>query len=133
MVPLVVMLVAWAVARSLRIALAVMFFFTSVSHFLPRTRPDLVRMVPPVFPQPGLLVTLTGILEAALAAGLLAPSFARLSAWALAALLVAMFPANVYADRAKLTIGGRAATPLWIRLPMQVFWIGALIAVARYL
>jgi len=28
---------------------------------------------------------------------------------------------------AKLTIGGRAATPLWIRLPTQLFWIGALV------
>src|SRR5262249_6738037 len=125
--PLIVMLVAWAVARSLRIALAAMFFFTAVSHFLPRTRPDPVRMVPQALPRPALLVTLTGILEAVLAAALLAPAVARLAAWALVALLVALLPANVYADRAKLTIGGRRATPLWIRLPLQLFWIGALI------
>jgi len=131
MVPLVVMLAAWALSRSLRIALAVMFLFTALSHFMPRTRSDLVRMVPPVFPQPALLVTMTGIAEAILAAGLLAPTFARAAAWALVALLVAMFPANVHAARAKMTIGGRLATPLWIRLPLQLFWIGALIVVAR--
>jgi len=131
MVPLVVMLAVWALARSLRIALAAMFFFTALSHFLPRTRPDLVRMVPPAFPQAALLVTLTGVLEAVLAAALLAPAFTPFAAWALVGLLVAMFPANVYAARAKLTIGGRRATPLWIRVPLQLFWIGALIAVAR--
>ena len=131
MVPLGVMLVAWAVARSLRVALAVMFVFTAISHFLPRTRSELVRMVPPVFPRAALLVTLTGILEAALAAGLLAPALTAIAAWTLVALLVALFPANVYAARAELTIGGRPAPPLWIRLPMQLFWIGALITVAR--
>jgi len=130
MVPLAVMLVVWAIARSLRIALAAMFLFTALSHFLPRTRPDLVRMVPPGFPQPSLLVTLTGIAEAVLAAGLLTPTFTRAAAWMLVALLVAMFPANVYAARAKLTIGGRAATSLLIRLPLQLFWICALIVVA---
>ena len=59
MAPLIVMLVAWLVARSvgttglwlqadswtgaLSIALAAMFMFTAVSHFLRRTRPDLSR------------------------------------------------------------------------------------------
>ena len=37
---------------------------------------------------------------------------ARASAWALAALLVAMFPANVYASRTRHTIGGRPHTPM---------------------
>jgi uncharacterized membrane protein len=40
-----------------------MFAFTAISHFYSRTRPDLVRMVPAGLPAPGLLVTITGILE----------------------------------------------------------------------
>ena len=83
--PLVVQLTAWAAlflagrlgalpaaatpAGALRLALAVMFAFTALSHFLPRTRPALVRMVPPALPAPGLLVTLTGLAELAGAAG----------------------------------------------------------------
>jgi uncharacterized membrane protein len=47
------------------------------------------------------------------------------------ALLVALFPANVHAARAHLTIASRPATPLLLRLPMQLFWIGALWFVAE--
>ena len=109
-----------------RAGLALMFVFTGIAHFT-RTRADLVRMVPPSLPNPELLVTLTGIAELGGAIGLLIPSLARFSAWALAALLVAMFPANVYASRTQHTIGGRPHTPMIIRAPMQVFWIVLLI------
>jgi len=42
---------------ALSFALAAMFVFTAVSHFHPRTRPDLIRMVPASLPAPELLVT----------------------------------------------------------------------------
>ena len=71
---------------ALRWALLVMFLLTASAHFT-KTRVDLVRMVPRAFPNPGLLVTLTGFLELAGALGLIA-------------LLVAMFPANAHAARA---------------------------------
>ena len=142
MAPLIVMFVAWLVARSigatglwlladswtdaLRIALAVMFVFTAVSHFHPRTRPDLVRMVPASLPAPALLVTATGVFELLGAIGLLVPRALPLAAYGLIALLVAMFPANVHAAREGLMIAGRRATPLLWRLPLQLFWIAAL-------
>jgi uncharacterized membrane protein len=103
-----------------------MFLFTAVSHFHPRTRGDLVRMVPPALPAPGALVTITGALELMGAIGLLLPSTAVAAAYCLLALLVLMLPANVHAARAGLTIAGRRATPLVWRLPLQLFWIGAL-------
>ena len=147
MIPLVVMLVAWIAFRlagasgrfpaaastvgALRFALAVMFVFTAASHFLPNTRPDLVRMVPPVFPFAEHLVTVTGILLFAGAVGLIVSSLTSLAAYCLIALLVAMFPANVYAAVAGLEIAGREATPLVWRVPLQLFWIGALWWVAR--
>ncbi|MDQ3950571.1 MAG: DoxX family protein [Gemmatimonadota bacterium] len=147
MAPLVVMLVAWIAARliaaagrmpaaastvgALRFALAIMFLFTGASHFLPNTRPDLIRMVPPVLPFPEHLVTLTGILQLAGGVGLLISRFTSLAAYCLAALLVAMFPANAYAAVAGVEFGGRAASPLIWRLPLQLFWIGALVWVAR--
>jgi uncharacterized membrane protein len=146
-IPLVVMIVAWVVARglgatgrfpaaattvgALRFALAVMFLFTGVSHFLPNTRPDLVRMVPSVLPYPEHLVTLTGVLQLAGAVGLLIRNLTSLAAYCLMALLVAMFPANVYAAITGLEIAGQPATPLIWRLPLQLFWIGALWWVAR--
>jgi uncharacterized membrane protein len=132
MIPLVVMAIAWlgfALAGrplALRYGLAVMFVFTALSHYLPRTRAELIAMVPPALPQAPLLVTLTGILELAGAAGLATAAFARPAAWALMALLIAMFPANVSAAQRRLTIGGRPAMPLAMRLPLQLFWIGTL-------
>jgi uncharacterized membrane protein len=48
------------------------------------------------------------------------------AAYGLMTLLVAMFPANVYAARAGLRIAGRQAAPLVWRLPLQLFWIAAL-------
>jgi uncharacterized membrane protein len=41
-------------------------------------------------------------------------------------LLIAMFPANVNAARKRLTLGGRPATPLWLRLALQLLFIGLL-------
>src|SRR5215471_20936191 len=142
MAPLIVMLVGWLVARSigaisvqppadswsgaLRLALAAMFVFTAGSHFHPRTRPDLIRMVPPGLPAPALLVTATGVLELIGAIGLLVPWAQTAAAFALIALLVAMFPANVHAARGGLVIAGRRAMPLVWRLALQLFWIAAL-------
>lgn len=146
MAPLIVQLVAWlgfwiagvtgllpaaeTPVGALRFALAVMFGFTALSHFLPRTRPDLVRMVPPVLPAPGLLVSLTGFLELAGAVGLLIPALTGVAALALTALLVALFPANIHAARAGLPVAGRPAMPLRFRLPLQLFWIACLLWVA---
>ena len=147
MAPLIVMLVCWAAARlvgftglwaqadswsgALRFALTAMFVFTAVSHFHPRTRRDLIRMVPASLPAPASLVTATGVLEFIGAIGLFVPQALTAAAYGLIALLVAMFPANVHAARAGLVIAGRRATPLVWRLPLQLFWISALWWVAR--
>ncbi len=142
MAPLIVMLVTSAVARlagevvqwsvvntwagALRTGLAVMFLFTALAHFHPRTRPDLVRMVPRVLPHAALLVTITGVLELLGAVGLLVPWATAAAAYALSALLVALFPANVHAAREELSIAGRRAMRLPWRILLQLFWIGAL-------
>jgi len=136
------MLVSWLVARSigavgvwpsvdswsgtLRFAMAAMFGFTAWSHFHPRTRPDLIRMVPTSLPAPAVLVTVTGVLEFIGAIGLLVPRTLTAAASALIVLLVAMFPANVHAARGGLVIAGRRAMPLVWRLALQLFWIAAL-------
>jgi uncharacterized membrane protein len=120
-------LARWQVC--LRIALALMFLLTASAHFGPQ-RPDLVRMVPPGFPNPALSVTLTGVAELLGAIGLLIPRTARLSAACLAVLLCALFPANVYAAHAQLSISGRPVTPLGPRTIMQLGFIAALVTVA---
>jgi uncharacterized membrane protein len=116
-------LAGWA--PSAACALAVMFVFTGIAHFTV-TRRDLVRMVPEMFPQPMLLVYLTGVLELLGAVGLLVPSARPSSAFGLMLLLVFLFPANIHAARHRLTLRGRPATPLALRLPMQLLFIGLL-------
>jgi uncharacterized membrane protein len=105
-----------------RFALATMFLFTAIAHFTP-VRKDMIAMVPPYFPQPGLLVTITGILEAAGAIGLLLIPTRPWAAWGLILLMLAMFPANVSAARRGVQLRGKAPTPLWIRTPVQIMFI----------
>ncbi len=106
----------WPVA--VRGGLTAMFILTGVSHFV-GMRADLINMVPPALPEPALLVTLTGVLELAGAAGL-------------SALLVGMFPANVYAATADLTVGGAPAEDLLPRTLMQLVFLAATLSVLAY-
>jgi uncharacterized membrane protein len=115
---------------ALRIGLATMFVLTGLAHFVGRRRADLVAMVPPALPFPGLLVTITGVLELAGAVGLLVPATAVAAGGALALLMLAMFPANVSAARRALTLAGRPVTPLVARTLLQVVFVGTAVAVA---
>ena len=115
---------SWPTA--VRLALAVMFVFTSLSHFTD-TRDALIQMVPDALPFPGLLVTLTGLTEIVGAIGLLLPAFAPAAGLGLAVLLVAMVPANVVAARENIEINGKPTTPLWFRFLIQLFFIALLL------
>ena len=140
MVVLLVLLVSWLVFRgagaagvhafaswqhSAFYALAVMFIFTASAHFN-KMKHDLARMIPPYFPRPLLIVYITGVLELLGAAGLLLPAFRRLAGVCLIALLIGMFVANVNAAKGGVTLGGKPPTPLWLRAPMQVLFVGLL-------
>lgn len=113
---------------ALRGGLAAMFTLTGVSHFV-GMRADLIAMVPPALPWPELLVTLTGVLELAGAAALLHRRTAPWAAAGLAALLLAMFPANVYAAVAGLSLGGSPAMALLPRTLLQIVFLAATVAV----
>ncbi|MED7952369.1 MULTISPECIES: DoxX family protein [unclassified Streptomyces] len=119
---------AWQPA--VRGALALMFVTTGVPHFVPSWRRQFVAMVPPALPAPALLVTVTGVLELAGAAGLLVPPLAPFAAAGLALLMLAMFPANVHAARHRLTLAGRPVTPLPARTALQVLFVAAAVAAA---
>jgi uncharacterized membrane protein len=76
-----------------------MFVMTGGAHFAPGMRRDMIAIVPPRLPAPGLLVTVTGVLELLGAVGLLFPPTRVAAAVCLFVLMWAMFPANVYASR----------------------------------
>lgn len=111
---------------SLQGAVAVMLLFAASAHWGTR-RPDLIRMVPPVFSRPGLIVTVTGLLEVAGAIGILIPSISKATSIGLALLLALMFPANVRAAKEGFTIGGRPVPKLLHRTVLQMIFIGAIL------
>ena len=93
-------------------------------------RPDVyVRMVPPYLPRPQTLVYASGIAEIAGGLGVLVPGLLRRIAglW-LVAVLIAVFPANVYMACAPHDTP-RPSIPralLWGRLPVQglfIWWV----------
>ena len=85
--------------QAVAVGLAAMFVMTGVAHFVPGMRRDMIAIVPPRLPAPGLLVTITGMLELLGAVGLLYPPTRVAAAVGLFALMLVMFPANVYASR----------------------------------
>jgi uncharacterized membrane protein len=77
------------------------------------------------------LVYFTGVCEIAGAVGLLLPEFRRAAAYALIPFFLAVLPANIHAARAGVTLRGKPATSLWLRIPMQVLFIAVAFWSAR--
>jgi uncharacterized membrane protein len=109
-------------SADVRDGLAVMLLFTASAHFTPM-KEDLIRMTPGWVPWPRAMVFFTGLCEIAGAIGLLIPATRRAAGIALILFFIATLPANIHAARAGLTPRGRPATPLWLRVPMQILFI----------
>jgi uncharacterized membrane protein len=144
MAPLVTLLLGSIVARivgwlgvgyvnnwtaAIAVGLAAMFVLTGVAHFAPPMRGDLIAIVPPRLPVPGLLVTVTGVLELLGAVGLLLPVTRVAAAVCLLALMLAMFPANVYAARMP-NPPKSMTTRLSLRTAVEVVFLAAATVVA---
>jgi uncharacterized membrane protein len=118
---------SWTAA--IAVGLAAMFVVTGVAHFAPPMRRDLIAIVPPRLPEPGLLVTVTGVLELLGAAGLLLPVTRVAAAVCLLALMLAMFPANIYATRMP-NPPKSMTTQLSLRTATEAVFLAAAVAVA---
>jgi len=109
-----------------RLLLAALFVAGGVGHFL---SPDkYLAIMPPFLPRPAALVFISGAAEIAGGLGILWPPTRMLAAIGLIALLVAVFPANIYAALHGMEIGGRVVPSwiLWARLPIQpllIAWV----------
>ena len=103
--------------------MATLYVFAGVWHFV---KPKIyLKIMPPFLPAPLFLVYLSGFLE--IVCGLLVyfPDTRAFGAWGIIAILVGVFPANLY----MLKKGGAAfSLPHWaliLRLPIQgllIFW-----------
>ena len=104
------------------VVLAAAFVGAGVLHFV---KPRLFEaIVPPSLPAPRLMVYVSGAAEILGGLGLLAPALRVWAGWGLAALLVAVFPANVLMARQSERF--RRVAPrwaLWARLPLQAVLI----------
>lgn len=111
---------------TLRWACGAFFVVAGALHFL---RPEAYEAImPPQLPAHRELVLASGAAEIAGGLAVLAPGLERGARWWLVALLVAVFPANVYMAVSPDQLEGLPASlphwTLWARLPLQ----GALIA-----
>jgi len=104
-----------------RVLLGVFFIAAGANHF--RQPAFYASIVPPFFPSAGLLVVLSGLAEIALGAAVLVPSSRVWAAWGLIALLVAVFPANLYMAWHPERFPAIAPALLWLRLPLQGVFI----------
>lgn len=110
-----------------RALLSLAFIASGVLHFI--SPEPYTKIVPPFLPAPQKLVYLSGLLEivGGLAFLLFAPAtlYRRLTAYGLVALLVAVFPANVYQAVGNVQLGNALDSPLykWGRLPFQAVFI----------
>lgn len=99
-------------------ALALAFGGAGIMHFL--ATDSFVQIVPPMLPNPHLLVQISGVAEICGAIGMLVPMLRRAAGFGLVALLIAVFPANIYmaVDAPHFAAVGPAIV-FWLRLPLQ--------------
>jgi len=103
--------------------LALFFVAAGVSHF--RSPGFFVAIVPPALPAPLALVYASGACEILGGLGVLWPATRALSGIGLVALLLAVYPANLYRAFAPQSFVAQG-TPLWAlyaRLPLQFVFI----------
>lgn len=139
MAPLVILVTATVLARFLgharvpmlsdwraatRLGLAVMFAFTGSTHFT-EMKHDYAAMVPPPFTGQLWVIYLTGLLEIAGAVGLLMRPTRRLAGICLLLLLLALFPANVYAAMQGVQFRGAPPTDIALRGLIQAVFLFA--------
>lgn len=106
------------------VLLAALFMAAGAMHFL---RPEFFdRIVPPGTPMsPRTATLLSGAAELAGGLGLLHPRTRQAACWGLLALLVAVYPANLYMAQAPEKFG-TPAWVVWARLPLQpllMWWV----------
>ena len=103
-----------------KVFLALFMILAGIMHFV---RPDLYEAImPPYLPLHRELVYLSGACEVGLGVLLLVPRFTRVAAWGIIALLIAVFPANVYLYQNPEILPAPRILHL-LRLPLQGVFI----------
>ena len=105
----------------LKYLLAGVFVLAGINHFI--NPAFYLKMMPPVLPAHLFLVYLSGSFEIILGVLLLVPRFTRFAAWGLIALLIAVFPANIFMAQNTELFPEFNPVVIWLRLPLQLVLI----------
>ena len=100
------------------------YFYISVGikHF---TEPEwFLQIYPPFLPFGLAAVYVSGFFEVLFGIMLLIPKTRYYAGWGLIALLIAVFPANIYLAYTNGAAMNISATVAWVRLPFQALFIG---------
>ncbi len=104
--------------------MAFLYILAGINHF---RKPGMyIRIIPPVFNNPKLINILSGIAEIVLGILLTIPATTLFAAWGIIALLIAIFPANIYMFQNKKAGFGLPKWILFVRLPLQIvliYWV----------
>ena len=105
------------------VLMSALYLYSGIQHF--RNPKFFLKLMPPYVPKHQLMVDISGVAEIVLAIGLLFSATQSWAAWGVIALLIAVFPANIY--MATATDKFRKVSPWikWGRLPLQgvlIWW-----------
>jgi uncharacterized membrane protein len=117
----VALLKSLSTAQRIGLILAAIFYIVAGTlHFIKLNA--YLRIMPPYIPWHVAMVRVSGGLEILGGLGLLVPKTRRVAAWGLVALLIAVFPANVYMATNPIHAGAVSIAPVlrWGRLPLQL-------------
>ncbi len=102
----------------LKWVLAIFFILAGANHF--RNPEFYSNMMPPYLPWHLFLVYLSGVFEILLGLLILIPKTQKLAAWGLIALLIAVFPANIYMAMNVAKFPDFSPNLIYLRLPLQL-------------
>jgi len=112
-----------AVKTILKWLFGIAFILAGANHFL--NTDFYLKIMPSVLPWHLFLVQLSGVFEIALGILLLIPKFSTFAAWSLIALLIAVFPANIYMAMNTELFTEFSPIALYLRLPLQLVLIAS--------
>lgn len=97
--------------------MAILYILAGINHF--RSPEMYIRIIPPIFKKPNIINILSGAAEILLGTLLMLSFTTHLAAWGIIALLIAIFPANLYMLQNKKASFGLSKWILFVRLPLQ--------------
>lgn len=100
--------------------MATLYIIAGINHFI---MPGFyIKIIPPFLPKPKLINWISGLAEIVLGVLLFIPVYSSFAAWGIIALLIAVYPANIY----HFMKGLRKKRMVWVlalRLPLQFLLI----------